>query len=251
MVKGMLGGLALVALVFALFMFVMSDFLFPATYAALVDAAASEAVTGYGGEVLAWATGQDGATSGLISVSQIPFVGYQGATSFACLQLVAGVGTSITDCFGTARICSGGVACPHPGIDIATSQSTGHAVLTPWGGMVTFTGYYGAWGNTAVIENQGYQLLLTHLSAFSVSVGEVITAGTQVGLSGGAVGDPGAGSSTGPHLHFEERICTIDSAGGAVCRAADPMRSFLPGQAAACDWYAAVSRPEFNAGCTQ
>ena len=43
-----------------------------------------------------------------------------------------------------------------------------------------------------------------HLSVIRTRSGPV-AAGTVIGLSGGARGAPGAGHSTGPHLHFEVR----------------------------------------------
>ena len=46
-----------------------------------------------------------------------------------------------------------------------------------------------------------------HLTKCDVHAGQIVKAGDLIGRSGGAVGDqPNAGSSTGPHLHFEIRI---------------------------------------------
>ncbi len=44
-----------------------------------------------------------------------------------------------------------------------------------------------------------------HLSRFGVSVGQTVKEGQTIAYSGGAKGMPGAGYSTGPHLHFEIR----------------------------------------------
>ena len=49
----------------------------------------------------------------------------------------------------------------------------------------------------------GLQFRLAHLSRIMVSKGQVVAAGTALGLTGGGLNDPGRGSSTGPHFHFE------------------------------------------------
>ncbi len=51
-----------------------------------------------------------------------------------------------------------------------------------------------------------------HLSALAVAPGQVIAEGTLLGLSGGTPGTPGAGRTTGPHLHLGIRV-----AGTSVC----------------------------------
>ena len=45
-----------------------------------------------------------------------------------------------------------------------------------------------------------------HFSRLDVKEGDRVTAGTQLGLSGGAKTDPNSGMSTGPHLHAEYRM---------------------------------------------
>jgi len=42
-----------------------------------------------------------------------------------------------------------------------------------------------------------------HLSRIDIANGQHVNAGDIIGTMGGAIGHPGAGSSTGPHLHFE------------------------------------------------
>ena len=49
-----------------------------------------------------------------------------------------------------------------------------------------------------------------HLSKWYVVPGQKIKQGELIGLSGGRPGDPGSGSSTGPHLHFETRTLPDD-----------------------------------------
>lgn len=45
-----------------------------------------------------------------------------------------------------------------------------------------------------------------HHSRIDVVKGQQVTLATQIGLSGGAKGAPGAGDSTGPHVHFEIHV---------------------------------------------
>ncbi|MDI5943704.1 M23 family metallopeptidase, partial [Micromonospora sp. DH15] len=60
----------------------------------------------------------------------------------------------------------------------------------------------GTGGHTVTIHHaDGYRSQYMHLSQFLLSDGTAVAAGTVVGRSGGAVGAPGSGNSTGPHLH--------------------------------------------------
>ena len=58
----------------------------------------------------------------------------------------------------------------------------------------------------AIAGNDGAHYLYCHLSQLTVTFGQAITAGTLIGLSGGQPGTPGAGNTTGPHLHLALRI---------------------------------------------
>lgn len=51
-----------------------------------------------------------------------------------------------------------------------------------------------------------------HLSRLAVTPSQVVSAGSPIGLSGGQPGAPGAGNTTGPHLHLSIRY-----AGVTVC----------------------------------
>jgi murein DD-endopeptidase MepM/ murein hydrolase activator NlpD len=63
-------------------------------------------------------------------------------------------------------------------------------------GEVVWAGPNGPWGNLVVIENNGYQVYLAHLSSVIVSQGDILVHGEVVGMSGNT------GNSTGPHLHL-------------------------------------------------
>ncbi|MFE5188457.1 M23 family metallopeptidase [Streptomyces sp. NPDC056628] len=86
----------------------------------------------------------------------------------------------------------------HTGIDFhAASGTSVHAVGA---GTVVEAGWGGAYGNNVVIKmNDGTYTQYGHLSSVGVSVGQTVTPGQQIGLSGAT------GNVTGPHLHFEAR----------------------------------------------
>ncbi|MCX4670536.1 M23 family metallopeptidase [Streptomyces sp. NBC_01381] len=86
----------------------------------------------------------------------------------------------------------------HSGVDFhAASGTTVHAVGS---GTVVEAGWGGAYGNNVVIQmNDGTYTQYGHMSSLSVTVGQAVTPGQQIGLSGST------GNSTGPHLHFEAR----------------------------------------------
>jgi len=64
----------------------------------------------------------------------------------------------------------------------------------------------GGYGNIVEIRHDdGWTTRYAHLSRVDVAAGEYVNVRQLVGLSGGAAGAPGAGNSTGPHLHYETR----------------------------------------------
>ncbi|MEU4466438.1 M23 family metallopeptidase [Streptomyces sp. NPDC024017] len=86
----------------------------------------------------------------------------------------------------------------HTGVDFhAASGTSVHAVGA---GTVVEAGWGGSYGNQIVIKmNDGTYTQYGHLSSVGVSVGQQVTPGQQIGLSGAT------GNVTGPHLHFEAR----------------------------------------------
>jgi murein DD-endopeptidase MepM/ murein hydrolase activator NlpD len=91
----------------------------------------------------------------------------------------------------------------HRGIDIAAPSGT--PVYAAHSGKVIRASNTDpkGYGNNVVIQGDDrYYSWYAHLSAFRTKVGERLLRGSLLGLSGGAKGDPGAGGSTGPHLHF-------------------------------------------------
>ncbi|MXM65457.1 peptidoglycan DD-metalloendopeptidase family protein [Streptomyces sp. HUCO-GS316] len=86
----------------------------------------------------------------------------------------------------------------HTGADFVVP--TGTSLKAVAAGTVVSAGWGGAYGNQVVIKlNDGYYAQYGHLSSLSVSAGQTVTAGQQIGLSGAT------GNVTGPHLHFEIR----------------------------------------------
>lgn len=86
----------------------------------------------------------------------------------------------------------------HTGVDFAASSGSTVKAVGP--GTVVSAGWSGAYGNEVVIKHaDGNYSQYAHLSSLSVSAGQSVGGGQQIGLSGST------GNSTGPHLHFEIR----------------------------------------------
>ncbi len=64
----------------------------------------------------------------------------------------------------------------------------------------------GRCGSTITIEGvDSVRYTYCHLSAVSIAAGDQVTAGQPIGATGGQPGAPGAGNTTGPHLHLSLR----------------------------------------------
>ncbi|MGW6390910.1 M23 family metallopeptidase [Streptomyces sp. NPDC055103] len=86
----------------------------------------------------------------------------------------------------------------HTGVDFIASSGT--TVRAVGAGTVVSAGWSGSYGNEVVIQHaDGNYSQYAHLSSLSVSSGQSVSGGQQIGLSGST------GNSTGPHLHFEIR----------------------------------------------
>lgn len=82
----------------------------------------------------------------------------------------------------------------HTGNDFPVNEGT--PVHTTLAGKVVWAGSNGPWGNLVVVENDGYQVWLAHLSSVQVVEGQIVNHGEIVGLSGNT------GNSTGAHVHY-------------------------------------------------
>ena len=92
-----------------------------------------------------------------------------------------------------------GASTNHRAIDWATP--TGTAIWASCGGTVSVAGWQSGYGYVVYINHpDGNQTRYGHLSKILVSVGQKVTQGQKIALSGNT------GRSTGPHLHFELRV---------------------------------------------
>jgi zinc D-Ala-D-Ala carboxypeptidase len=90
----------------------------------------------------------------------------------------------------------------YPARDFAVASDTKLHAVAP--GTVVHAGMKGAYGLSVVVKMpDGGSYIYGHLNSLSVKRGDTVQPGQLVALSGGAAGDPRAGRSTGPHLHFD------------------------------------------------
>lgn len=84
----------------------------------------------------------------------------------------------------------------HPGVDFGAPVGT--PVYSTAAGIVTFTGWSGAYGEMVEVEHGlGFRTRYSHLSAIDVQPGQVVDRNAVLGLVGST------GRSTGPHLYWE------------------------------------------------
>ena len=84
----------------------------------------------------------------------------------------------------------------HKGIDIVARY--GSNVKAATGGVVTYSGQMGSYGNLVVIDHQnGFETRYAHNSRLKVKKGEKVRQGQTIALVGNT------GRSNGTHLHFE------------------------------------------------
>jgi hypothetical protein len=87
----------------------------------------------------------------------------------------------------------------HAGQDLAAPAGT--PVLAATVGTVSLAGWTGGYGNYVCVDRDPhFKTCYGHLEQINVDVGQVVSAGQQIGLEGST------GNSTGPHLHFEVRL---------------------------------------------
>src|SRR5690606_21111996 len=111
---------------------------------------------------------------------------------------------AISSPFGPRNI-GGGASTNHLGADIACGEGT--AVVASAAGTVHFAGSAGGFGYLVRVNHaSGRETYYAHLSYIAVRYGQDVKQGQTIAASGGRKGHPGAGTSTGPHLHTEHRI---------------------------------------------
>jgi murein DD-endopeptidase MepM/ murein hydrolase activator NlpD len=118
------------------------------------------------------------------------------AGSAAARATILPVQGRITSPAGLRRDPIDGTLRNHQGVDIAVP--TGTPVRPVASGVVVYSGARGGYGNMVIVEHgDGMLTLYAHNSTNLATVGEQVTDGTTIALSGST------GRSTGPHLHFE------------------------------------------------
>lgn len=94
----------------------------------------------------------------------------------------------------------------YPAIDIGIPNAT--ALYAVVGGTIAATspdnGNCG--GMVALSGDDGASYVYCHMSAVSAINGQTVEGGAQIGRSGGIPGAPGAGNTTGPHLHLSIKV---------------------------------------------
>lgn len=93
----------------------------------------------------------------------------------------------------------------HKGTDYAAKTGTNIQLLIPGQVMIAdMDRDPRGWGALVQIKHEdGTITRYAHLSSISVQAGDSVNAGDIIGQTGGNPGDPGAGRSTGAHLHWE------------------------------------------------
>lgn len=108
-------------------------------------------------------------------------------------------GGRISSRFGARSAPTKGASTNHKGIDWATP--TGTPIVASNGGKVVTAGWVSGYGYAVYINHSdGRQTRYGHLNKVLVKVGQYVSQGEKIALSGNT------GRSTGPHLHFEIRI---------------------------------------------
>jgi murein DD-endopeptidase MepM/ murein hydrolase activator NlpD len=86
----------------------------------------------------------------------------------------------------------------HTGLDFGVPLGTN--VKSTMDGKVVYAGWNNqGYGNLVIVENGPYRTYYGHLSSVPVQVGQQVSKGSVIGLSGST------GNSTGPHVHYEIR----------------------------------------------
>lgn len=105
-------------------------------------------------------------------------------------------GGRISSGFGGRSSPGGKGSTNHQGVDFATPIGT--SIYAASGGTVSASGWSGGYGYMVLITHpDGSKTRYAHLSKCLVSVGQTVSQGEKIALSGNT------GISTGPHLHFE------------------------------------------------
>lgn len=113
-------------------------------------------------------------------------------------QMTFPTGGRITSRFGSRVHPVLGYRRFHAGVDFGAAH--GSRITAADSGKVIFSGWYGGYGNSVIIDHGGgLTTLYAHASRLSVREGQSVLKGQAIASVGST------GLSTGPHLHFEVR----------------------------------------------
>ena len=148
--------------------------------------------------------GGDNSTMSNAVSPQQGFAGGNQDTKGMTLQMPVPAGTPVTSNFGPRDNSKNPqISSNHKGIDYGVAVGT--KITAAANGIVTHAGVHAQYGNYIIIKHGKKSTLYGHLSKILVKVGQRVSGGEMIAKSGGKRGAPGAGTSTGPHLHFEVR----------------------------------------------
>ena len=106
---------------------------------------------------------------------------------------------TVTSSFGSRVHPITGKVRNHTGIDIANAKGT--SIWAAQSGTVIFSGRMGGYGEAVIVDHgSGASTLYAHMLSRSVSEGQAVNQGAEVGKMGST------GFSTGFHVHFELRL---------------------------------------------
>ena len=114
-------------------------------------------------------------------------------------------GATLTSGFGPRNI-GGNASKNHKGCDLGVPSGTPIYAVANGKVKSAKDTSPNACGGFIKIKHKDYITKYCHLSKWSVSKGDEVTKGQQIGLTGGIKGAKYAGNSQGPHLHYEVLI---------------------------------------------
>jgi len=110
--------------------------------------------------------------------------------------------------YGKRNLKLKGASKNHKGVDLRASVGT--KIIAPISGtVVEATPDSRGCGGTISIANGNIKHRFCHCSKINVRVGDEVEQGQVVGLTGGKPGIRGAGTSDGPHLHWEKYVSNV------------------------------------------
>ena len=139
---------------------------------------------------------------------------FGGAVYEAATSAIQGIGdfimpvasVRVTSPFGPRKSPTPGGSTQHRGVDFGakTRGVAGDPIYAAAPGIVEMARPYKGYGNFIKINHgKGMETRYGHLMSYTTFEGKQVQKGEQIARMGGAKGMPGAGTSSGLHLHFE------------------------------------------------